>query len=161
MNNISFLLTLQAAGEEGGLFDFNATLPVTAVQILLLMTILDFLFYKPVSKVLNERDEYIRLNLTKASEILSKAESLTKQYELDLSQERRNAQTIISSAQEKAQDIVTIEITQTQKDTQQVVSEAIIQLNTQKEKVLKALESQVVVLSEKIKDKILSTKVSF
>lgn len=161
MNNISFLLALQAASEEsGGLFDFNATLPLTAIQIILLMVILDFIFYKPVAKVLNERDEYIRLNLTEASETLSKAESMTKQYELDLAQERRNAQTIITSAQEKAQEIVAVEIAQAQKDTQQLVAEATSQLESQKEKALKALEDQVSVLSEKIKDKILTTKMS-
>jgi len=57
-----------------------------AIQILLLMLILNLLFYKPIGQILDERDEYIRRQLTQASEILTKAEEITKQYEIDLAQ---------------------------------------------------------------------------
>ena len=40
----------------GGLFDFNATLPLMAIQFILLTVVLTFVFYKPVSKVLEERE---------------------------------------------------------------------------------------------------------
>lgn len=158
MTNSLFLLALQAASTEskGGLFDFNATLPLMALQILLLMVVLNAIFYKPVAKVLDERDEYIRGNLTKASEMLSKAEAITKKYEQDLARERKESQLIISSAQKEAQDIVAMEIKQAQKDTEQLVTEATNQLNSQKEKALKALEEQVTTLSEQIKTKLLS-----
>jgi F-type H+-transporting ATPase subunit b len=54
----------------GGLFDFNATLPLMALQIILLSVVLTFVFYKPVSKVIDERETYINDNLTTASEKL-------------------------------------------------------------------------------------------
>ena len=57
MTNLIFLL---AEEQKGGLFDFNATLPLMALQILLLMVVLNLVFYTPVAKVLDERDEYIR-----------------------------------------------------------------------------------------------------
>lgn len=160
MTNSLFLLALQAASTEskGGLFDFNATLPLMAIQILLLMVVLNAMFYKPVAKVLDERDEYIRSNLTKASDILSRAETITKKYEQDLAYERRESQSIISSAQKEAQDIVAMEIKQAQKDTEQLVNEATNQLNSQKEKALLALESQVTTLSDQIKTKLLSNQ---
>jgi F-type H+-transporting ATPase subunit b len=159
MTNSFFLLALQAASTEskGGLFDFNATLPLTAITVLLLMVVLNAVFYKPVATVLDERDEYIRNNLTQASEMLSKAEAITKKYEQDLAHERRESQIIITSAQKEAQDIVAMEIKQAQKDTEQLVSEATNQLNSQKAKALKALEEQVSTLSEQIKLKLLSS----
>jgi len=155
-----FLLALHAASTEskGGLFDFNATLPLTAITVLLLMVVLNAVFYKPVATVLDERDEYIRNNLTQASEMLSKAEAITKKYEQDLAHERRESQIIITSAQKEAQDIVAMEIKQAQKDTEQLVSEATNQLNSQKAKALKALEEQVSTLSEQIKLKLLSSQ---
>lgn len=158
MTNSLFSLALQSVSteSEGGLFDFNATLPVMAIQILLLMLALNLIFYKPIGQVLDERDESIRKQLTEASELLMKAESITKQYELDLAQERREAQTIITSAQKGAQEIVAMEIKQAQKDTEQLVTEATNQLNSQKEKALKALEEQVNTLSEQIKNKLIS-----
>jgi len=156
-----FLLTLQSVSteSEGGLFDFNATLPIMAIQILLLMVILNLLFYKPIGQVIDERDESIRKKLTQASEMLMKADTITKQYELDLAQERREAQAIIASAQKSAQEIVALEIRQAQKDTEQLVTEATNQLNSQKEKALKALEEQVNTLSEQIKNKLINNQV--
>ena len=158
MTNSLFSLALQSVSteSEGGLFDFNATLPLMAIQILLLMVTLNLIFYKPIGQVLDERDESIRKQLTEASEMLMKAENITKQYELDLAQERREAQTIITSAQKGAQEIVAMEIKQAQKDTEQLVTEATNQLNSQKEKALKALEEQVNTLSEQIKNKLIS-----
>jgi F-type H+-transporting ATPase subunit b len=161
MTNLIFLLAQETATEsEGGLFDFNATLPLMALQILLLMVVLNLVFYTPIAKVLDERDEYIRKNLTEASETLAKAEAITKQYEQDLSQERRESQLIIASAQKEAQEIVAMEIKQAQKDTEALVNEATQQLNTQKEKALLALEEQVNTLSEQIKNKLLSGKLT-
>jgi len=158
MTNSLFSLALQSVSteSEGGLFDFNATLPIMALQILLLMVVLNLIFYKPIGQVLDERDESIRKQLTEASEMLMKAESITKQYELDLAQERREAQSIIASAQKGAQEIVALEIKQAQQDTEQLVTEATNQLNSQKEKALKALEEQVTTLSEQIKNKLIS-----
>ena len=160
MTNSLFSLALQSVSteSEGGLFDFNATLPLMAIQILLLMVALNLIFYKPIGQVLDERDESIRKQLTQASEMLTKAESITKQYELDLAQERREAQAIIASAQKAAQEIVAMEIKQAQKDTEQLVTEATNQLNSQKEKALKALEEQVTTLSEQIKNKLISNQ---
>jgi F-type H+-transporting ATPase subunit b len=163
MTNLIFLLAQEATSAsepEGGLFDFNATLPLMALQILLLMVVLNLVFYTPVAKVLDERDEYIRKNLTEASETLAKAEAITKQYKQDLAQERRESQLIIASAQKEAQEIVAMEINQAQKDTEALVNEATQQLNTQKEKALLALEEQVNTLSEQMKNKLLSGKLT-
>jgi len=160
MTTFLLSLALQSVSTEskGGLFDFNATLPIMAFQIVLLMLILNFIFYKPIGKILDERDELIRSKLTQASEMLIKAENITKQYELELSHERKEAQAIIASSQKGAQEIVAMEIKQAQKDTEQLVAEATNQLNAQKEKALQALEGQVSSLSEQIKNKLLSNQ---
>lgn len=160
MTTFLLSLALQSVSTEskGGLFDFNATLPIMAFQIVLLMLILNFIFYKPIGKILDERDELIRSKLTQASEMLIKAENITKQYELELNHERKEAQSIIASSQKGAQEIVAMEIKQAQKDTEQLVAEATSQLNAQKEKALKALEGQVSSLSEQIKNKLLNNQ---
>ena len=69
MINLPLLLTLQESDfeVEGGLFDFNATLPLMALQFLALTVVLNFVFYRPITNILDERDEYIRNSLTTAS----------------------------------------------------------------------------------------------
>uniref|UniRef100_UPI003003197D ATP synthase CF0 subunit II n=1 Tax=Anunuuluaehu liula TaxID=3049639 RepID=UPI003003197D len=159
MVNLSFLLALQASNAEveGGLFDFNATLPLMALQFLALTIVLNLMFYKPVSNVLDERDEYIRNSLTTASTSLLKANELTKKYEQELAESRKQAQDIIKKSQQEAQQIVLIKIKEAQQDAEKLVAEAYYQLNIQKEQALKTLEDQVDALSDKIRIKLLGS----
>ena len=46
--------------EKGKLFDFDATLPLMAIQFVVLVAVLNKLFYTPLGKVLDDRDEFIR-----------------------------------------------------------------------------------------------------
>nr|YP_009346864.1 ATP synthase CF0 B' chain subunit II [Gracilaria firma]YP_009497952.1 AtpG [Gracilaria changii]APR74399.1 ATP synthase CF0 B' chain subunit II [Gracilaria firma]ART65216.1 AtpG [Gracilaria changii] len=157
MMYFSFLLfQLSSTETEGGLFDFNATLPLMALQFLALTIALNFIFYKPVINALDERDEYIRNSLTTASASLVKADELTKKYEHQLAESRKKAQNIIKVAQEQAQQIVSIKIKEAQVDAEKLVSEAYDQLNIQKENALKTLETQVDTLSDMIKSKLLN-----
>ena len=139
----------------GGLFDFNATLPLMALQFLALTVALNFIFYKPVSNVLDAREEYIRNSLTSASASLVKANELTKKYESNLAESRKKAQSIIKNAQQEAQLVVSEKIKEAQKDAEQLLIDAYQELNIQKEQALKSLEVQVGILSEQIKGKLL------
>ena len=105
----------------GGLFDFNATLPLMALQFVLLTTVLTFVYYKPVAKVLEERESLISGNLVTASERLLKADSLYQQYDEQLKEARKNAQTIISASEKEAKEIVTSEINQARNDAASLI----------------------------------------
>lgn len=144
---------------EGGLFDFNATLPLIALQFLILMMLLNLIFYKPIVHILDKRDEYIRNNLTTASASLLKAEELTHHYEQKLAESRKKAQDAIYSSQKEAQEIVSIKIQEAQEEAELLISEASGQLKVQKEQAIKTLEDQVDILSEQIKAKLLSGEV--
>nr|YP_009392675.1 ATP synthase CF0 subunit II [Bostrychia tenella]ARW61237.1 ATP synthase CF0 subunit II [Bostrychia tenella] len=156
---ISLLSQIAESETKGGLFDFNATLPLMALQFIALTIILNFLFYKPVTGILDSREQYIRNSLTSASASLVKANELTKKYELELAESRKKAQKIIKSAQEEAQLIVSEKIKEAQKDTEKLLLEAYDELNIQKEQALKSLEVQVDSLSDQIKLKLLDTSV--
>lgn len=158
MINTFLLLTIEniSSTDKGGIFDFNATLPLMMLQFLILMFILNYFFYKPVTNILDERTDYIRNSLTTASSYLLQADELTKKYEDALTESRKKAQYIIRKSQQEAQNIVAINIKQAQQEAEQLVDEASEQLNIQKEQVLKTLENQVDVLSDRIKSKLLS-----
>lgn len=143
---------------EGGLFDFNATLPLMALQFLLLMVMLNIIFYKPVAKILDERDEYIRNSLTTASASLKKAEELTIEYENKLSSARKQAQELIRTSQKEAQEVVLKKVKDAQKEAELLIAEASKQLVLQKQEAIKTLENQVQTLSDQIKAKLLSNQ---
>merc|ERR1712100_519658 len=95
------MLLVSAVEGPGGLFDFNATLPLMAIQFVLLTVVLTFLLYKPVAKVLDERESYISTNLTEASEKLLKADEQYKQYEEQLKSAKLNAQSVWHNRKKK------------------------------------------------------------
>jgi len=143
----------------GGLFDFNATLPFMAIQFILLTVVLTFVFYKPVSKVLDDRETYINGNLTQASEKLLTADGLYKQYEEQLRSARTDAQSIVAKSEKEAKEIVALEISQARDDATTLIEQTNKELEAQKALALQKLEAQVEELSQLIKDKLLGKEV--
>lgn len=138
------------------MFDFDATLPLMAVQFLILAALLNAIFYKPLTKALDERDEYIRNNQLDAQERLSKAERLAKQYEEELAAARRQAQKVITDAQADAQKIGSQQIAEAQSEAQSEREKAAKEIEQQKQEALRSLEQQVESLSRQILDKLLN-----
>ena len=143
----------------GGLFDFNATLPLMAIQFILLTVVLTFIFFKPVSKVIDDREEYINGNLTTASEKLIKADELYSQYDEQLKTARVSAQAIIAQSEKEAKDVVAAEINEARKDASKLIERTNRELEDQKTLALEQLESQVDDLSQLIKEKLLGKEV--
>lgn len=155
MINFSLLLV----ESEGGLFDFDATLPFMAIQIILLTVLLNIVFYGPITGILDQRSESIRTKLKEASEMLIKAEDLTKQYEIQLLEARQQSQEIILKSRKESQELVAVEIGQAQKNAEELIEETTKQLQIQKVQALSTLENQVDVLSDAITKKILKPQV--
>jgi F-type H+-transporting ATPase subunit b len=142
------------------MFDFDATLPLMAAQFLLLMAVLNVVFYKPLTKAIDERDDYIRQNQADARERLAKAEHLAKQYEQELAEARRQSQAIVTAAQAEAQKIVAQRLAEAQAEAQAQREQAQKELDQQKQDALRSLEQQVDTLSRQILDKLLGSTVS-
>ena len=157
-----FMPTIQMlamAEGAGGLFDFNATLPLMALQIILLSVVLTFVFYKPVSKVIDDREAYISGNLDTASEKLIKADELYKEYDEQLKTARVNAQAVIAQAEKEAKDVVAAEINEARQDAAKLIERTNKDLEAQKSLALEQLETQVDELSQLIKEKLLGKEV--
>jgi len=99
MVNFSILISNSEVSGPGGLFDFNATLPLVAIQFVLLMLILNTVLYSPLLTIMEERKEYILNNLAEASEILTQANELTAYYEQELSSVRKEGQLLVTDGQ--------------------------------------------------------------
>jgi F-type H+-transporting ATPase subunit b len=153
------LLAAEAAAEGGGgLFDLDATLPLMAVQFLLLTVILNAVFYKPLGKSIDDRDNYIRTTQAEAKERLEQTKRLTQQYETELAATRRESQAIIAAAQADAQKIAAEQLAQAQQEAQAQREQVQRELDQQKTEALSSLEQQVGDLSRQILSKLLEAK---
>jgi F-type H+-transporting ATPase subunit b len=140
------------------MFDFDATLPLMAVQFLLLTALLNAVFYKPLTKVLDERDDYIRSGDADSGDKLAKAESLVKEYERQIAEARRESQNLVQQAQTEAKNITANQIAEAQKEVQLQKEKATQEIEQQKAAALSTLEQQVDSLSRQILEKILDTE---
>ena len=115
MINFSTLILSSEVNGPGGLFDIDATLPVVAIQFVLLMVVFNIILYNPLLTIIEERKEYILTNLGKASELLAEANILTAQYEEELTSVRKEAQLEITNSQKIHKEILDLEINISQK----------------------------------------------
>lgn len=137
------------------MFDFDATLPLMAVQFLILMALLNAVFFKPLSKALDERDSYIRQNYKDAEDRLAKTQELASQYERELAQTRKAAQEIVIAAQNEAQERSNQKIAEAQREAQQAREKAAAEIDRQKQEAMQSLEGQVSALSRQMLEKLL------
>jgi F-type H+-transporting ATPase subunit b len=149
------LLAVEELAKEGGLFDLDATLPLMAIQFLILALVLNATLYKPLGNAIDGRNDYIRNNQLEAQERLSKTEKLAVQYEQALAGARREAQKIIADAQTEAQKIAAEKIAAVQRQAQVEKEQAASQIEQQKQEAFASLEQQVDTLSRQILEKLL------
>lgn len=150
MINLSILISSSEVSGPGGLFDFDATLPLVAIQFLLLMVILNIILYNPLLTVIDERKEYILTNLSKASETLAEANKLTTKYEQDLDSVRKEAQLEITNSQKIHKEILEVELNISQKYIDNLLDTIIKDLFTKKDIALNSLDEVVQSLCENI-----------
>ena len=150
MNNFSTLILSSEVNGPGGLFDFNLTLPLVAIQFVILMIALNSILYTPLLKIIEERKEYILTNLGKASELLTEANSITTQYEERLANVRKEAQLEIANAQNIHKEILEIQINISQKYLDDLLNNITKDFEKKKTDALNNLEDSVQNLCENI-----------
>jgi len=154
MINFSTLILSSEVEGPGGLFDIDATLPLVAIQFLLLMVILNIVLYNPLLTIIEERKEYILTNLGKASELLAEANNLTAQYEEELASVRKEAQLEITNSQKIHQEILDLEINISQKYLDNLLDTITNDFENRKTLALNNLEASVQSLCTEINTKL-------
>ena len=90
---------------EGGLFDLDATLPLMAVQVVLLTLILNALFFRPVGRTVEEREGYITTSRADAKQKLAQVQRLQADLKEQLKDARKAAQALIVEAEQESDEL--------------------------------------------------------
>jgi F-type H+-transporting ATPase subunit b len=138
----------------GGLFDIDATLPLIALEFVLLMVILNIILYSPLLTVIEERKEYILTKLAKASELLAEANKLTTQYENELTTVRSEAQLEITNSQKIHKEVLDLEINISQTYLDELLDTVTDDFKSKRTEALNNLEESVQSLCDDINTKL-------
>ena len=154
MINFSILISSSEVEGPGGLFDINATLPLVAIQFILLMVVLNVILYSPLLTIIEERKEYVLSHLAEASEKLAQAKELTTQYEQELETARKEAQLEITNSQNIHKEILDLELDISQKYIDNLLEVISTDLLNKKKTALDSLDTIVQSLCIEVESKL-------
>ena len=143
---------------EGGLFDINATLPLMAIQVVVLTYLLNSLFFKPVGKVVEKREEYVKNNITAAKNKLAEVEKLEADLLNQLQKARSEAVKIVNEAEQDSEKLYQEAIDLANNEANASKEKARLEIENQTSSARKQLLQQADDLSELIVNRLIQQK---
>eukprot|EP00250_Pteridium_aquilinum_P013919 c21657_g1_i1 orf=262-990(+) len=149
----------EEAEEKGKIFDFNLTLPIIAAEFLLLMVALDNIWFKPVAKVMDDRDEAIRQKLVGVRDNSDEIKKLQQEAEAILKAARAETTAELNKMKRETAAKLDAKLQESRDRIEKELAEALANLEVQKQETLKSLDKQVQELSEQIVAKVIPFKI--
>ena len=153
---MTWLLFAEAAVPEGGLFDLDATLPLIALQVVLLTFLLNSLFFRPVGKVVEEREGYISTSRADAKQKLAQVQRLEADLTEQLREARQAAQSAIVEAEQEVDKLYREAIAAAEAEANRTREQARREIESQREAAQSQLMSKVDQLSAQIIQRLLA-----
>lgn len=154
MINFSTIISSSAIEGPGGLFDINATLPLVAIQFVLLTIVLNALLYNPLLTTITERNDFILITLLQAVVTLEKADNLTAKFGNKLKTARQEAELQITNSQKTHKEILELELDLSQKYIDNLLDTITKDLSNKKQAALSSLDNIINSLCTEIETKL-------
>ncbi|HGY5539287.1 MAG: F0F1 ATP synthase subunit B' [Prochlorococcus sp.] len=142
----------------GGLFDFDATLPLMALQVVLLTFVLNALFFKPVGRVVEEREGYVKTSRAEAKQKLAEAEKLESDLKEQLKDARLAAQKLIQEAEQDSDQLYREALAVATADANAAREKARQEIDAQRDSALSQLEGDAKQLGDLIVNRLLAAQ---
>jgi F-type H+-transporting ATPase subunit b len=152
----SWLLLAEAGAPEGGLFDLDATLPLMALQVVLLTFILNSLFFRPVGKAVEDREGYINTTRAEAKQKLAQAERLESDLREQLKDARLQSQKVVVEAEQESDRLYREALALAQADSIASREQARREIDSQRSAAMAALTGDANRLADQIVDRLLA-----
>ena len=142
------------------MLEFNATLLAQIVDFIILLVFLRLVVYKPLAKVLQDRQDYIENNVAAAEKERQAAEQLKAGYEAEMRRAREQAQEIIQKAAKVGEEQAAEILENAKKEAARLKESALAEIQREKDKAMAELRDQVASLSVLVAGKIIGQKIT-
>lgn len=156
------MLAMPALAEEvekAKLFDFNLTLPIIAGEFLLLMVALDAIWFKPIGKFMDDRDEAIRQKLLSVRDNSEEIKKLQEEADAVLKAARAEVSAKLNQMKKEMSVELDAKLRESRARVEKELALALEKLEAQKQETLQRLDNQIDALSEEIVQKVLPFKI--
>ena len=159
----SWLLLAEAGAStagtpSGGLFDLDATLPLMAVQVVLLTFVLNGLFFRPVGKAVEDREGFITTSRVQAKDKLAQVQRLESELKNQLKEARQQAQQLIVEAEQEVDKLYREALALAQAEANASREKARREIEQQRDQALASLASESDRLGVLIVDRLLAAR---
>ena len=127
-------------------FDFW-TLLWTVVNIAVVIFVLNKLLYKPLSKMISDREHYVESSLAQAAKEREEAKVLLASYQEQIGKAKDEAQQIIEKATKTGEKIKDDIVTKANEEATRAIEKAKADINLEKEKALAEVRDQAATLA--------------
>lgn len=135
--------------------EFNATFLVSIISFIVFVLIMNAIFYKPLQKIVDERQKFVDETNEEAKKHKAKAEAILKDKAKKLDKTKIEAKKIISKKTEEVKSQKDSLTSEAKEKSAQKVEVAKADLQKSNEEAQKALEGEVQNLAQAISTKIL------
>ena len=141
------------------LVDINYTLVAQIVNFLILVVVVSWFAYKPIMKIMDERQSKIATDLKNAEDTKIEAQNVKKEYERQLTEARSEAQAIIDKANKTAKEAYDQMLAQAREEQENIFKTAKEQIEREKANALLEVRGEVVSLSMQLASKVIAKKI--
>lgn len=133
------------------------TIFFTVVNVLVLFIGLKVFLFKPVLKIIDQREEMIQKQLTEAAEKEKQAQQLKIDYQEKLNNANQKAENIIAEAKNRAAAEKSLAVQKTKEETEQMIEKARAEIRTEQEQAKKEMQADIAILAMEAARKIMRT----
>lgn len=135
--------------------EFNATFVVSTISFIVFSIIMNWIFYKPIQKVVLERQKFIDENYDDAKSSKDKSEAILKDKQEKLQRTKDEAKKMLNEKTDEAKANQDQLKTEAQQNAAQLVDEGKSKIKTAQDETDNALQNEVENLAQSITDKIM------
>ena len=141
------------------MLEIDATAIVIAISFIVFMLVMNAIFYQPLLKLQDEREDYIENNKQQAKNYQSEAQGLLAEHDEIIKQTKKQAKDIISDVMEKAKNEKSEKITEANQQASDKIHNFHDEMAVAKSQLKESLSKDMYEIAQQISTKILGEEI--
>ena len=134
--------------------EFNATFLVSAISFVIFVFIMNAIFYRPLEKIITERENLVSDTLNDAKNTREKSEKLVQEREEKLTKAAVESKEYVANSLDKANKKAKEQLTNAKENSFKKIADEKINIEKEKEKAIQVLDSHIQDLANEIIKKV-------
>lgn len=142
------------------MLNINATVIIQLINFLIMVAVLSFLAYKPILKIMHERESQIINRISNAEHEYENAKNLKEEYFKQLQETKIQAQKILDQAKNQAKELKERFLDESREENLKLIKITKAELLRQKDKMLEDTRKEIIEIAIQCASKIINREIN-